>query len=101
MTGANARRVVELAKQFPKTRVSVLVEASEQLSVWRDTGIGIFVDVNPGMNRTGMDNERADEIVKVARESGWRFGACTGMTGILAAVRRTNGRRPRTKVMTD
>jgi D-serine deaminase-like pyridoxal phosphate-dependent protein len=73
MTGANARRVVELAKQFPETRVSVLVEASEQLAAWRDTGIGIFVDVNPGMDRTGMSNERVDEIVKVACESGPAF----------------------------
>ena len=73
MTGANASRVRELAKQFPKTRVSVLVEASEQLAAWRDTGIGIFVDVNPGMNRTGMSNERIPEIVKVARESGASF----------------------------
>ena len=73
MTGANAQRVLELAKQFPNTRVSVLVEAAEQLSPWRDTGIGIFVDVNPGMNRTGMGNDRAEEIVKLARLSGAAF----------------------------
>ena len=73
MTGANARRVLEVAGQFPKTRVSVLVEASEKLAAWHDTGIGIFVDVNPGMNRTGVCNERADEIVKLAREAGPAF----------------------------
>jgi len=70
MTGANARRVLDLSRQFPKTRVSVLVEAAEQLAVWRDTGIGIFVDVNPGMNRTGVGNNRVDEIVKLCRDSG-------------------------------
>jgi D-serine deaminase-like pyridoxal phosphate-dependent protein len=70
MTGANARRVLDLSRQFPKTRVSVLVEATEQLAVWRDTGIGIFVDVNPGMNRTGVGNNRVDEIVKLCRDSG-------------------------------
>ncbi len=73
MTGANAQRVLEVAKQFPKTRVSVLVEAGEQLAVWRDTGIGIFVDVNPGMNRTGVSNERVADIVKLARASGAAF----------------------------
>ena len=31
MTGANARRVLELAKQFPHVRISALVEAREQL----------------------------------------------------------------------
>ena len=70
MTGANARRVVELAKQFPKTGVSVLVETAAQLAAWRGTGIGIFVDLNPGMNRTGVGNERIPEIVKICQETG-------------------------------
>lgn len=70
MTGANARRVLELAKQFPKTRGSVLVETVEQLAAWRDSGIGIFVDVNPGMNRTGVGNERIPEIVRICQASG-------------------------------
>ncbi len=73
MTGANARRVVELAKQFPKTKVSVLIESTEQLAAWRDTTIGIFVDVNPGMNRTGMANDRIPEIVKTCLASGAAF----------------------------
>ncbi len=70
MNGANARRVLELARQFPQTRVSVLVEAPEQLAAWRATGLGIFVDVNPGMNRTGLHPDRAEEIVKLCVESG-------------------------------
>jgi D-serine deaminase-like pyridoxal phosphate-dependent protein len=73
MTGANAQRVLELAKQFPKTRVSVLVEASEQLAAWRGSNIGIFVDVNPGMNRTGMDPARIPEIVKICQQAGAAF----------------------------
>jgi D-serine deaminase-like pyridoxal phosphate-dependent protein len=70
MTGANARRVLELAEQFPKTRVSVLVEAAGQLAAWRDSAIGIFVDVNPGMNRTGLNPDRASEIVRLCLQSG-------------------------------
>lgn len=73
MTGANARRVSELAKQFPKTRVSVLVESANRLAAWHGCGIGIFVDVNPGMNRTGMSNERAPEIVEICRAAGQAF----------------------------
>ena len=69
MTGANARRVLELAGQFPNTRVSVLVEAMEQIAAWRGTGVGIFIDVNPGMNRTGVGNERIREIIELCFES--------------------------------
>jgi len=70
MTGANAKRVLEIARQFPKTNVSVLVEAPSQLTPWRETNIGLFVDVNPGMNRTGLSPDRASEIVKLCRQSG-------------------------------
>jgi D-serine deaminase-like pyridoxal phosphate-dependent protein len=73
VTGANARRTVDLALRFPKTRVSVLVEAREQASFWRDSGIGIFVDVNPGMNRTGIGQERTEEICDLARHIGEAF----------------------------
>ena len=73
MTGANARRVLELEKQFPKTRVSVLVESIGQLAAWRSTGTGIFIDVNPGMDRTGVGNDRSDEIVKLCKEAGAAF----------------------------
>lgn len=73
MTGANARRVLELAKQFPKTRVSVLVEAPAQLVAWQNSGTGIFVDVNPGMNRTGVGNDRLAEIVDLCKQSGAAF----------------------------
>jgi D-serine deaminase-like pyridoxal phosphate-dependent protein len=70
MTGANAGRVLALSEQFPKTRVSVLVESASQLAAWRNSGIGVFVDVNPGMNRTGVSTDRADEIVKLCQDSG-------------------------------
>lgn len=85
MTGANAQRVLQVAKQFPKTRISVLVEASEQLPVWKDSGVGIFVDVNPGMNRTGVSNERVADIVKLARESGAAFRGLHWYDGHLGA----------------
>src|SRR4051812_14190862 len=63
VTGANARRVVDIAKQFPGTRISVLIEAKEQAGVWAGTGIGVFIDVNSGMNRTGIGEDRIAEIL--------------------------------------
>lgn len=64
--GANAHRVRELAEQFPATQVSVLIETAEQAEPWTGTKVGIFIDVNSGMNRTGMSTEQAREIVKLA-----------------------------------
>jgi D-serine deaminase-like pyridoxal phosphate-dependent protein len=73
VSGANARRVVELAHEYPKTRISVLVESSVQAAAWHDTGIGVFIDLDPGMNRTGIGPERTNEIVKTAGDLGRAF----------------------------
>ncbi len=73
VTGANARRTVEVARQFPATAVSVLVESREQLELWIGTGVGIFIDVNPGMNRTGISQERGADILELARHAGAAF----------------------------
>jgi D-serine deaminase-like pyridoxal phosphate-dependent protein len=64
---------VQLARQFPQTRVSVLIESPEQAASWRETGIGIFIDVNSGMNRTGISPERIAEIVTLAKQLGNDF----------------------------
>ena len=63
--GANARRVKEIAEEFPSTRISVLVENEEQAQQWRGTPIGIFLDINPGMNRTGIEQSRSEKIVNL------------------------------------
>ena len=63
--GANALRVREIAESFPKVRVSVLAENEEQIQQWRGSSIGVFLDINPGMNRTGIEQSRSDEIVRM------------------------------------
>lgn len=67
IVGAGARRVREIANQFPNTRISALVESLEQISPWKGGSVGLFVDVNPGMNRTGVEQDRADEMIRLAR----------------------------------
>lgn len=67
VNGANAVRVREMGRQFPNMRISVLVENTEHLAQWRQTGIGIFLDINPGMNRTGIDQNQTGEIVELVR----------------------------------
>ncbi|HET7891526.1 MAG TPA: alanine racemase [Candidatus Sulfotelmatobacter sp.] len=74
--GANARRVLEIARQFPKVHISVLAENLEQVRQWNEGNIGIFLDINPGMNRTGIDQERSETVISVARaaiEAGLEF----------------------------
>jgi D-serine deaminase-like pyridoxal phosphate-dependent protein len=51
--GANAARIRELAAAHPKARVMALIETEAHLESWRGSGIGLFLDLNPGMNRTG------------------------------------------------
>jgi D-serine deaminase-like pyridoxal phosphate-dependent protein len=73
VVGANARRVLDIAAEFPQTRISVLIENAEQARVWHGTRIGMFIDVNPGMNRTGIGEERTGEIVTLACALGRQF----------------------------
>jgi D-serine deaminase-like pyridoxal phosphate-dependent protein len=61
--GANARRVREIAEEFPKVRISVLAENEEQIRQWRGSRLGIFLDINPGMDRTGIEQSHAGEVV--------------------------------------
>lgn len=65
--GPRAHRVAEIAREFPKVAVSALVEDARNLGEWSGTGIGIFIDVNPGANRTGIEESRIDDIVELAR----------------------------------
>jgi D-serine deaminase-like pyridoxal phosphate-dependent protein len=67
LVGANARRVRALADQFRETKVSALVESLEQLAPWAGSPIGVFIDVNPGMDRTGIQQDRVNEIIALAQ----------------------------------
>jgi D-serine deaminase-like pyridoxal phosphate-dependent protein len=64
---ANARRAQEIAQQFPEVRISVLAEDEEQLQQWCASRVGIFLDINPGMNRTGIDQGDTHRVVALAR----------------------------------
>jgi D-serine deaminase-like pyridoxal phosphate-dependent protein len=71
--GANARRVREIAEQFRQVRMSVLAENEEQVRQWHGSRVGVFLDINPGMNRTGIEQNHGGEVVKLARA----IGACS------------------------
>ena len=74
--GANARRVRKIANRFADTKISVLAENEDQIRQWQGSRIGIFIDINSGMNRTGIEESRATDIqtlVETVAKSGLVF----------------------------
>jgi len=95
LVGANARRVQEIAGEFPKVRISVLAENEEQVRQWRGSSVGVFLDINPGMNRTGIEQSHSQEIAKLTcavRDAGLDFRGLhyyDGQYGVLEERERT------------
>jgi D-serine deaminase-like pyridoxal phosphate-dependent protein len=93
--GANALRVKQIAEQFPGVRISVLVENAEQLRQWQGSRLGIFIDINPGMNRTGIAQDHIEEIsllVSIIGAGGLEFRGLhyyDGQYGAIAEPERT------------
>jgi D-serine deaminase-like pyridoxal phosphate-dependent protein len=67
MVGANARRARELAETMPDKRISALVENAAQIKSWLGSAISLFIDLNGGVDRTGLEQDRVDEVVKLAQ----------------------------------
>ena len=65
--GRNAQRIAAIAALYPEVRVSAMVESNKQIVDWVDTSVDLFIDLNTGMNRTGIDgNARA--VTELAEE---------------------------------
>lgn len=73
LVGANARRAVEIANDYPNTRVSVLIETPDMIPFWTERNVGMFIDVNPGMDRTGVSQDRVEQVVQLAQAAGEGF----------------------------
>lgn len=86
VVGANAQRVLELAKIYPRTRVSVLIESVEQLENWKGEDVGIFIDINSGMNRTGINQEGPESIIALAKLAGRQFRGLHYYDGHMSGV---------------
>lgn len=67
LVGAAAQRVRRIAEHYPDVRISTLVENPHQVEAWAGSRVGIFIDVNPGMDRTGIEQDRKEEILAVIR----------------------------------
>ena len=62
LMGRNAARVREIAAAHPERRISTLIENVDQIDEWRASAVGVFVDLNPGMDRTGMAEDNFEEV---------------------------------------
>ena len=66
--GPRALRVRQVALANPSVAVSVLVEDARQLPAFAGSSVGVFLDVNPGGDRTGIGQDRTRDIVALAGE---------------------------------
>src|SRR5271154_766602 len=60
---ANRRRI-------SRRRISVLAENESQLQQWRGSKVGIFLDLNSGMNRTGIEQNHSGQVGALVRAIG-------------------------------
>jgi D-serine deaminase-like pyridoxal phosphate-dependent protein len=76
VAGSNAQRAAEIAGAFPQVTVSALVDSLAQIKQWVGSPISVFLDIDPGMGRTGLPQDDGEQIVQIAqvlKESGIRF----------------------------
>jgi D-serine deaminase-like pyridoxal phosphate-dependent protein len=76
LMGPNAARVREIAAAHPGRRISTLVESLDQIDEWRTSAVGVFVDLNPGMDRTGIAEGHFEEVrglIDQVLKAGLRF----------------------------
>lgn len=66
------RELGRIAALFPRSRVAVLCEDERDLAAI-PAHVDVFVDLNPGMNRTGVPRDRWGEVRQLARRAGRRF----------------------------
>src|SRR5579884_1460758 len=67
LVGPAAERVREVAAERRECRVSALVENLDQARQWRGTAVGVFLDVNPGMDRTGIEQRSERNIIELVK----------------------------------
>jgi D-serine deaminase-like pyridoxal phosphate-dependent protein len=75
LVGPARARLAALAREHGETRLSLLAEESEDVEA-TPRELSLFVDVNPGMDRTGVDARDpkvVERLVAIARRAGERF----------------------------
>ncbi len=65
-------QIASIAGEYPTASISVICEDLDGVRAI-PPGLGIYIDINPGMNRTGISRERQADIPAIAIEAGERF----------------------------
>jgi D-serine deaminase-like pyridoxal phosphate-dependent protein len=71
--GAAARRALAIARARTGVAISTLIENEAQARQWLGEPVGLFIDVNTGMDRTGIEQDHVAEVVALARVCGPQF----------------------------
>ncbi len=66
LVGPAVSRVLSIAKANPAVKISALVESQEHVAQWAGSGFPLFIDINPGMDRTGVNQDNAAAVVGLA-----------------------------------
>jgi D-serine deaminase-like pyridoxal phosphate-dependent protein len=69
VVGTNATRAAELADQFPQVQISALIEHVAHILAWRGSRVSVFLDLNPGMDRTGAGLQDPQALFELARSA--------------------------------
>jgi D-serine deaminase-like pyridoxal phosphate-dependent protein len=72
LIGPALERLARIARSHPRARVSVLAEDPSAVAAL-PAELSVFVDVDPGMHRTGVPLEDTARILDVARRADGRF----------------------------
>ncbi|MEM7406474.1 MAG: alanine racemase [Pseudomonadota bacterium] len=70
--GPQLRRAGALARAFPEASVAVLTESSQHAES-APPELGLFIDINSGMNRTGLPKDDRAGLIAVASAAGERL----------------------------
>jgi D-serine deaminase-like pyridoxal phosphate-dependent protein len=63
--GPNAVRVREIANRYTNVAVSALIDDEKDLHAWKGSRVGLFLDLNSGMDRTGMPLTGIEKVIRL------------------------------------
>jgi D-serine deaminase-like pyridoxal phosphate-dependent protein len=75
---ASAARLAEIAAQHPALALSALTDAAAMLDRW-PAGVGLTIDLDVGMHRTGLEVDDHDSVLALAVEALERGIALAGL----------------------
>lgn len=76
LVGPNPSVFLGLAKKYPATRFSTLVDGHGQLEQWKNQhapAVNLYIDLNVGMNRTGISTAGAFSLYQAIADSSFNF----------------------------